>query len=62
VVADAVEIEPVSFPEFPVSREISRQFSQKWHPWRISGPKMIDTSIAYRKIPCSKEQGIFNAE
>ena len=62
VVADAVQVEPVSTPKFPANREINREFRRI----RLLGANlkadMRANSDACNKIPYSTEQGIFAKE
>jgi hypothetical protein len=62
MVADAVQVEPVSIREFPANREKNREF----HRIRLIDA-MLKTdarakSEAYSEIPCAIEQGIISAE
>jgi hypothetical protein len=59
VVADAVGIEPVSASQFPDNREIIREFCRIMLAVTASAADQPLDSMAYRKIPCAIEQGIF---
>jgi hypothetical protein len=62
VVADAVQVEPVSTPEFPANREINREIRQIRPPDAILKANTRADSEACSKIPYSSEQGIFVKE
>jgi len=62
VVADAVGFEPVSAAKFPANREKNREFRQFRPQSAILVFSQRANSIAYSKIPCKMEQGIFSAE
>jgi hypothetical protein len=57
MVADAVRIEPVSNPEFPVIREINREFSTIRPLGAVLASSRQGNSMACIKIPYAKEQG-----
>jgi hypothetical protein len=62
VVADAVQVEPVSTPELPANREINREFRRIRLLGAILKADMRANSEACNKIPYSTEQGIFAKE
>jgi hypothetical protein len=62
VVAEAVQVEPVSTPKFPANREINREFRRIRAPGAIFIAGTRANSKACRKIPYSAEQGINSAE
>ena len=62
MVADAVDLEPVSTREFPANREINREFRQIRLVGAILHADTRANSEACRKIPYSAEQGIISAE
>jgi hypothetical protein len=62
MVADAVQVEPVSTPEFPANREINREFRRIRLLGAILKADMPANSDACGKIPYSTEQGIFAKE
>jgi len=62
VVADAVQVEPVSASKFPANREINREFRRNRLLDAILKPDLRANSDAYSKIPYSTEQGIFARE
>jgi hypothetical protein len=62
MVADAVQVEPVSTPEFPANREINRELRRIRPLDAISIADTRANSEACNKIPHSTEQGIFAKE
>jgi hypothetical protein len=62
VVADAVDLEPVSSIQFPANREINREFSQIPARGAILNADTRANSEACSEIPYSAEQGIFAKE
>jgi hypothetical protein len=62
MVADAVQVGPVSAPEFPANREINREFRRIRLLGAILKADMRANSDACSKIPYSTEQGIFARE
>jgi hypothetical protein len=62
VVADAVDVEPVSSPEFPANREINREFRQIRLLGAILHADTRANSEACSEIPYATEQGIFAKE
>jgi hypothetical protein len=62
MVADAVDLEPVSASKFPANREINREFCKIWR----SDPNLRDWTpakpMACSEIPYAAEQGIFVQE
>src|SRR5262245_35938767 len=59
MVADAVQVEPVSTSEFPANREINREFCRNRPLGAILNADTPANSVACSKIPYSTEQGIF---
>ena len=59
---DAVEIEPVSSPEFPANREINREFRQIRLLGAILHADTRANSEACSEIPYATEQGIISEE
>src|SRR5262245_89218 len=62
LVAHAVQVEPVSTPEFPANREINREFCKIRLLSAILPADTRANSEACGKIPYSTEQGIFANE
>src|SRR5262245_6669219 len=62
VVADAVQVEPVSHLEFPANREINREFRQNRRLDAILHADTPANSEACSEIPYSTKQGIFAKE
>jgi hypothetical protein len=62
VVADAVQVEPVSTPKFPANREKNREFYQIRALDAILKADTRANSEACSEIPYSTEQGIILAE
>jgi hypothetical protein len=62
VVADAVDLEPVSVREFPANREKNREFRQIGPPGVILKADTRANSEACSEIPCATEQGIILEE
>ena len=62
MVADAVQVEPVSTPKFPANREINREFRQIRLLGAILKADTRANSETYSEIPYSTEQGIFAKE
>jgi hypothetical protein len=62
VVADAVQVEPVSTPKFPANREINREFFNFGSDCgsEVAIRPMIQR--AWGEIPYSTERGIFAKE
>ena len=58
MVADAVQVEPVSTSKFPANREINREFGRIAHLIAILNTDTRANSEACSKIPYSMEQGI----
>jgi hypothetical protein len=56
MVADAVQVEPVSTPEFPANREINREFRRIRLLGAILKADMPANSDACGKIPYSTQQ------
>jgi hypothetical protein len=59
VVVDAARIEPVSTLKFPAAGNLAGNFLKKEPPRAILASKTRAASIAYERIPCCVEQGIF---
>ncbi len=62
VVADAVQVEPVSTANFPANREKNREFRQIGPLGAILKADTRANSEAFSEIPCATEQGIFGAQ
>jgi hypothetical protein len=62
VVADAVDLEPVSTAKFPANREKNREFRRIRTFGAILKADTLVNSEACSKIPYSTEQGIFAKE
>jgi hypothetical protein len=62
MVADAVDLEPVSSIQFPANREINREFRQIPARGAILNADTRANSEACSEIPYSAEQGIFAKE
>jgi hypothetical protein len=62
LVADAVAVEPVSTREFPVNREINREFRRIRPLGAILKADTRANSEACSEIPYAAEQGIFAKE
>jgi hypothetical protein len=62
MVADAVEVEPVSAPLFPANREKNREFNEiRTSRTLEAGNNAVVTGLSVR-IPCAAEQGIISAK
>jgi len=57
---DAVQIGPVSNPEFPDNREINREFCKIRPSAAILTPVRQANSMVCNEIPYAMEQGIFS--
>ena len=62
VVADAVQVEPVSTPQFPANREINREFFNFGPNRRLGVAIRPMIQRTWSEIPYSTEQGIFAKE
>ena len=62
MVADAVQVEPVSTPKFPANREINREFRRIRTFCTNLKADTRANSKASSEIPYSGEQGIISAE
>ena len=62
VVADAVDLEPVSRDKFPANREKNREFGQICPLAAILKGDTLANSEACREIPYATEQGIILVE
>ena len=62
VVVDAAWIEPVSTSNSLLAGNLAGNFLKKGPPRAILASKTITASIAYERIPCLTEQGIFLRE
>ena len=62
VVADAVDLEPVSSAKFPANRENNREFCQIDPLAAILKADTRENSEACSEIPCATEQGIISAD
>jgi hypothetical protein len=62
VVADTVQVEPVSPAEFPANREKNREFRQICPLCEILKADTRAISKAFSQIPYATEQGIISAE
>jgi hypothetical protein len=62
MVADAVQVEPVSTPEFPANKEINREFFNFGSDCGSAVAIRPMIQRAWSEIPYSTEQGIFAKE
>jgi hypothetical protein len=62
MVADAVDLEPVSVSEFPANREINREFCKIQRSATNLRSRTRANPMACSEIPYSAEQGIFAQE
>jgi hypothetical protein len=62
VVVDAARIEPVSTSNSLLAGNLAGNFLKRGPPTTIPASKTRAASIAYERIPCSTEQGIFLLE
>jgi hypothetical protein len=62
MVADVVQVEPVSTPDFPANKEINREFRRIRLLGAILKADTRANSAACSEIPYSTEQGIFAKE
>ena len=62
VVVDAARIEPVSTSNSLLAGNLAGNFLKRGPPTTILASKAQAGSIAYERIPCSTEQGIFSLE
>jgi hypothetical protein len=62
VVADTVQVEPVSTPIFPANREINREFGKIHALGSIVNAHTRANSETCSEIPYATEQGIFLKE